>query len=186
MMLCRSGELSETTRLLVDRARELDIPVLVESEREMRRMSAGEVDYISPFAYIASEILDHWAAWQGAQLSWKPVELLALSSFEHGLPYSPSKRAYVAVDASRSAEYHDVRIAPPRPFPVESKAALLLAIVAQERNAFPAFHRAVFRAAWLERCDIGTDEVLSRCVQTAGGDPTDWLVRARSSSVGGT
>ena len=42
MMLCRSGELSETTRLLVDRARELDIPVLVESEREMRRMSAGE------------------------------------------------------------------------------------------------------------------------------------------------
>lgn len=41
-MLCRAGELSAAACLLVDRARELGIPVLVEPEREMRRMSSGE------------------------------------------------------------------------------------------------------------------------------------------------
>jgi tRNA G18 (ribose-2'-O)-methylase SpoU len=41
-MLCREGELSAIAQTLVDRARELDIPVFVESEREMRRMSSGE------------------------------------------------------------------------------------------------------------------------------------------------
>jgi TrmH family RNA methyltransferase len=34
--------MSSTARLLLDRARELDIPILVESEREMRRMSSEE------------------------------------------------------------------------------------------------------------------------------------------------
>ena len=34
--------MSSTARSLLDRARELDIPVLVESEREMRRMSSDE------------------------------------------------------------------------------------------------------------------------------------------------
>lgn len=42
LILCREGELSKDARGLVDRARELGIPVLVESEREMRRMSSGE------------------------------------------------------------------------------------------------------------------------------------------------
>jgi tRNA G18 (ribose-2'-O)-methylase SpoU len=42
LLLCREGGLSSAARLLLDRARELGIPILVESEREMRRMSSGE------------------------------------------------------------------------------------------------------------------------------------------------
>jgi TrmH family RNA methyltransferase len=42
MMLCREGHLSPTARDLVERARGLGISILVESEREMRRMSGGE------------------------------------------------------------------------------------------------------------------------------------------------
>ncbi len=41
-MLCREGDLSPTARDLVERARELGVQILVESEREMRRMSSGE------------------------------------------------------------------------------------------------------------------------------------------------
>lgn len=40
-MLCREGDLSPTVRDLVERARELGVPILGESEREMRRMSGG-------------------------------------------------------------------------------------------------------------------------------------------------
>jgi tRNA G18 (ribose-2'-O)-methylase SpoU len=41
-MLCLDDELSSPARILVDRALEQGISVLVESEREMRRMSSGE------------------------------------------------------------------------------------------------------------------------------------------------
>jgi TrmH family RNA methyltransferase len=41
-MLCREGDLSPTVRDLVEHARELGVPILGESEREMRRMSSGE------------------------------------------------------------------------------------------------------------------------------------------------
>lgn len=43
LLLCRDGEPSSAARILIDRARELDISVLIESEREMRRMSSGDV-----------------------------------------------------------------------------------------------------------------------------------------------
>jgi tRNA G18 (ribose-2'-O)-methylase SpoU len=41
-LLCRTGDLSGAAMELVERARALGIPVLVESEREMRRMSVGD------------------------------------------------------------------------------------------------------------------------------------------------
>jgi len=41
LLLCLDGDLSESSRLLVETARALGIPVLIESEREMRRMSAS-------------------------------------------------------------------------------------------------------------------------------------------------
>jgi len=41
-MLCREGGLSSEAEKLVERTRELGIPVLVESDREMRRMSSGD------------------------------------------------------------------------------------------------------------------------------------------------
>ena len=39
LLLCREGDMSEAANSLVDRASALGIPVLIESEREMRRMS---------------------------------------------------------------------------------------------------------------------------------------------------
>lgn len=51
MLLCRKGDLSAPARLLISRARELAIPVLFESEREIQRMSSGE----NPCELIALE-----------------------------------------------------------------------------------------------------------------------------------
>jgi len=43
LMLCREGDLSAEARELVETARERGIAILVESDREMRRMSSGHV-----------------------------------------------------------------------------------------------------------------------------------------------
>ncbi len=135
-------------------------------------------DYISPFAYLATELLPGLAARHHAVLDWKPIEMLSLSSFSKGLPYSPAKRAYVAVDALRSAGFHGVPIQAPKPFPVRSEAALHLALVAQARDRFAPLHRALFHAAWRHQRDLADELVLAACVNDAAGDPGEWLEEA--------
>jgi 2-hydroxychromene-2-carboxylate isomerase len=136
-------------------------------------------DYISPFAYLAAELLPDLAARHDAVLDWKPIEMLSLSAFGKGLPYSPAKRAYVAVDAMRSAGFHGVPIQAPKPFPVQSEAALHLALVAQAHDLFAPLHRALFHAAWRYQRDLADERVLAACVDEVGGAAADWLQEAR-------
>jgi 2-hydroxychromene-2-carboxylate isomerase len=142
-------------------------------------------DYISPFAYVASEVLPAFCSRHGLVPDWRPIELLALSSFEGGMPYSASKRRYVAIDAARTAERFGVALRPPNPFPVASGRALELAVVAQSRGGFDALHRLLFRAAWRDQQDLASGEVLSRCLVEADGDPA-WLAAAGGDDVGAT
>jgi tRNA G18 (ribose-2'-O)-methylase SpoU len=67
LLLCREGELSPTAGSLVARARELDIPVLIESEREMRRMSSGEAarELVALEGFSAHPTLDELMSRQG-------------------------------------------------------------------------------------------------------------------------
>ena len=140
-------------------------------------------DYVSPFAYIASEILPAIAERAGAELDWRPIDMLELSSFAGGLPYSPAKRSYVAVDALRTAEFHGVAIDLPKPFPVQSRLAVRLALVAQRRGGFEAVHRALFRAAWRDRQDLASEQVLAECVAAADGDTPAWLEEIGSPAI---
>ncbi len=43
-------------------------------------------DYISPFAYLAAELLPALAARAGRALKWTPIEMEKLSNFADGLP----------------------------------------------------------------------------------------------------
>jgi len=140
-------------------------------------------DYRSPFAYFLSELLDEVAARHDALPLWKPVDLDMLSNFAKGPPYSPQKGAYVVTDAMRTAEYHGILLRPPQPLAVSSRLALRLTIVARQHDAFAAFHRLAFRAAWQEQRDLGDEAVLADCIRRAGGEPSAWLARARSLDV---
>lgn len=140
-------------------------------------------DYVSPFAYMASHLADSVAERHGCRLVWKPIDLHALSNFASGMPYSSSKRSYVALDALRQAQYHELPIAMPNPFPVQSGKALRIALVAQAEGAFGAFHLNVFDAAWVQSRDIGSAEVLQDVVARSGGDAERWLAEARAPAV---
>jgi 2-hydroxychromene-2-carboxylate isomerase len=135
-------------------------------------------DYASPFAYIACEVLPGFASRNGLSLSWKPINLELLSNYAEGLPYSPVKRQYVALDAARSAQFHGIPIRVPKPHPVLSETALRLALVALAEPEFPDLHRALFRAAWREQRDLSSRDVLSRCVTQANRSVDEWLLRA--------
>lgn len=125
-------------------------------------------DYVSPFAYMASRLLPDLALRHGAEIAWRPVELASLSSFDGGLPYSPSKREYVFVDAARTARFHGIEIGMPDPFPVDSTLALRLAVAAVDTATFAGLHEALFRAAWVESRNLADRDELA-AVAAAGG-----------------
>lgn len=140
-------------------------------------------DYVSPFAHMASELLGPLAERSRCALFWKPIDLHQLSNFASGMPYSPSKRAYVGVDALRQAQFHKIPIAMPEPFPVHSGKALRLALVAKDEGHFEWFHRDVFRAAWAQSRDIGADEVLAEIIDSGGGEARRWFERAEAATT---
>ncbi len=132
-------------------------------------------DYTSPFAYIASEVLPRVADRAGIALRWKPIDLMKLSNYADGLPYSPVKRRYVAIDAMRSAEFHGVPIRIPKPHPFQSATALRLAVVALGDPRFLDLHRSLFRAAWCDQRDLSSPEILSDCITKAKASVDEWL-----------
>jgi len=140
-------------------------------------------DYRSPFAYFLSELIGDVERRHDALALWKPVDIDMLSNFAKGPPYSEVKRAYVVTDAVRTAQYHGLVLRTPQPMEVNSRLALRLALVARQHDAFDTFHHRVFRAAWQEQQDIGAEPVLVECIRAAGGEPAEWLARARSLDV---
>jgi 2-hydroxychromene-2-carboxylate isomerase len=141
-------------------------------------------DYASPFAYIASEVLPAFSDRAGLAVRWKPIDQSRLSNYANGLPYSTLKRQYVVIDAVRSAEYHGVSIALPKPHPVESVGALRLAVVALEDPRFGELHHALFRAAWRDQRNVSSREVLADCITQAGGPVEQWLRTADGDDAG--
>lgn len=143
-------------------------------------------DYRSPFAYLLWEILPAVAERHAAEVAWRPIDLLGLSNFAGGLPYTEKKRAYVFVDVVRQAAYHDVPIQPPDPFPVDSNLALRAAGVAADAADAPdvaEVHRAFFHAAWRDRRDLGSEQVVAKCLARAGVDPTACLAEAKGEAA---
>lgn len=126
-------------------------------------------DYASPFAYIASEILPEFSDRHGLRLCWKPIDLLGLGNYADGLPYSPLKRQYVFLDATRTAQFYGVSMSVPKPLPVQSKRALRLALLTLDEPGFPELHSALFRAAWHDQRDLSSREVLIECASHIAG-----------------
>jgi 2-hydroxychromene-2-carboxylate isomerase len=140
-------------------------------------------DYISPFAYFASELVAPLAQRHGAEVAWRPLELLRLSPFANGAPYSPAKRAYVVQDVLRTAEMREIPIATPEPFPVQSTLALRVTLAARDTELFDSLRPLLFRAAWLEQRDLADEGVLADCIARAGGDPVTLLEHARREAT---
>ena len=157
---------------------------------QTRRTMAGHptvdvyFDYLSNFSYYLAHRLDFGETFRGAALDWKPIELEALSSYEHGMPYSPGKRRYVVLDGIRSQEYYGIPTAIPKPFPMGDLAlARRAALAAQDAGVFAAYHAAAFRAAWRDQRDLSSDEVVAHCLREAGADAEALLERARSPEL---
>jgi 2-hydroxychromene-2-carboxylate isomerase len=125
-------------------------------------------DYASPWAYLASELLERRLP--GASIDWRPIYLRGLETFAKGLPYGSRKLAYIGRDFQRCAEHEGVATRFPDVFPINALYALRGALVALEAGRFAAYHRAMFQAAWRDNRDVSRKEVVVAVAAEAGED----------------
>ncbi|MBI4509056.1 MAG: 2-hydroxychromene-2-carboxylate isomerase [Deltaproteobacteria bacterium] len=128
-------------------------------------------DYASPWSYLASAILDRQLP--GATVAWRPVYLRGFPAFSGGLTYSPDRLRYLGQDLLRCTKYWGVPLKYPSAFPINGLQAVRAAlwVLEHEPHRFPAYHEAMFRAAWAEDRDIARAEVVVGVAAEAGLDP---------------
>lgn len=115
-------------------------------------------DYASPWSFLADQIVERKLP--STTIVRRPVYLRGFEAFSTGIPYSSAKLVYIVKDFERCAAHEGVTIRMPTRFPLNGLHALRAAIAAQEAGTFPAFHAAMFRAAWQEDRDISDREVV--------------------------
>jgi 2-hydroxychromene-2-carboxylate isomerase len=123
-------------------------------------------DYASPWSYLADATLARH--FDPARVRYVPVYLRGFDSFKTGVPYTPSKLAYLLKDMVRSAAHLEVPVTMPPVFPINGLYALRAALAAQRDGGFPGFHAAMFRAAWAEGRDVSSRDTVAAIAREAG------------------
>lgn len=141
-------------------------------------------DFSSPFAYLGSTQIQKIVTRTEATLTWRPMFLGGIFKAVNTpmVPFfelSEQKRAYVARDMNRWANWWEVPFNFPSRFPMMTVKPLRMCF--ELEDPAPFIHR-VFRAYWVEDLDISTEEVLLRCCEESGVDP-EIIEMARSEEI---
>ncbi len=143
------------------------------------------IDYffatLSPYVYLAGTRLEEIAAKHGAQVAYKPLDIMALFPRSGGqLPKDrhPSRLEYRAQELRRQARKAGLEFnLRPAHWPTNGAPAAYAIIAAQEAVAqggtgdLGVLVHAITRAIWAEERDIAEDEVIRGALQEAGFDP---------------
>ena len=142
-------------------------------------------DYASPFSYLADCRLPDIAQRRGARVVYRPAILgvLIVESGNQAPPTVPAKMKYMNADMRRWADHLRVPFAPNPAFPVRSITLMRAALIAQDTGVFDRFHPAMWRAMWVDRANLGDNEVLGRTLADAGLDARAILKSTQDDAV---
>lgn len=130
-------------------------------------------DFSSPYAYLASELIDDLAAKYGRKAQWRPI-MLGATFQKTGLPLLltiPLKGEYSKRDIIRSSRYYAVPFAFPDKFPLSTQAARAYYwLHGQDCTKAREFAHAVFRAYWVDGRDIADLAVVQEIAAGLGID----------------
>ncbi|WP_104019801.1 2-hydroxychromene-2-carboxylate isomerase [Roseovarius nitratireducens] len=139
------------------------------------------IDYyfstLSPFAYLAGDGLERIAARHGADVTYKPLDIMALFARTGGTPPAerhPSRNVYRAQELARQAAKRGMALnLKPAHWPTNPAPSSYAIIAAQNAGGGDtgALVQSVLRACWAEERDIAEDAVVRDCLERAGFDP---------------
>ncbi len=141
----------------------------------------AHIDYyfstLSPFAYLAGDGLERIAARHGADVIYKPLDIMALFARTGGTPPAerhPSRNVYRAQELARQATKRGMALnLKPAHWPTNPAPSSYAIIAAQNAGGGDtgALVQSVLRACWAEERDIAEDAVVRDCLAWAGFDP---------------
>ena len=141
----------------------------------------AQIDYyfatLSPYTYLAGTRLEEIAARQGAAITYKPLDVIALFSRTGGTPPKdrhPNRIEYRAQELPRQAKKLGLPFnLKPAHWPTTAAPSSYAIIAAQEAGGgdLGALVHAVLRAVWHEEKDIAQDDVIKSCLEGAGFVP---------------
>ncbi|MCB1931507.1 MAG: 2-hydroxychromene-2-carboxylate isomerase [Candidatus Accumulibacter sp.] len=131
-------------------------------------------DFSSPYGYLASELIDEFAARFQREVRWRPILLGVVFKQTGAAPLTliPLKGEYSVRDFSRSARFLDVPYTHPKNFPLATQdaARTYYWLHDQDRETARAFAHSVFRALYVEGRDVSERNFV---VELAAGNGAD-------------
>ena len=142
----------------------------------------AHIDYffstISPWTYLAGLRLEEIAARHGAEISYRPIDIMALFPRTGGVAPAerhPNRSAYRLQELPRWAERLGMAInIKPAFFPTNAAPASYAIIAAQKavsegaKGDLGGLCHAILRAVWAEDRNIAEDEVIRACLEANG------------------
>lgn len=153
---------------------------------------ATHIDYylslVSPFTYLGHGRFEELARQYGAEVSYRPADLLAVFEETGGLPVpkrSPQRQAYRMQELKRWRDYLGLPMnVQPRHFPVPDAEAGKVVIAAGQAGQHPgALIGNFLRAVWEQERDISDADTIRAIVTETGLDADALLQAAQSPEV---
>lgn len=133
---------------------------------------------ISPFTYFCGTRAAQIAEAHGAELVYKPLDIIGLFGRTGGVPPGqrhPNRQAYRLQELARSAQKTGLPYTEtPAHFPTNQAPASYAVIAAQNAGGgdMAGLVHSLLRACWAEEKDIAEDAVIKACLSQAGFDPS--------------
>lgn len=131
-------------------------------------------DFSSPYAYIASTLIDDIAEEYGRTVTWRPFLLgpIMKQSGNQPLLHQPLKGDYTRRDAARLARFFEVPFTLPDPFPIAALAATRGFYWLEETapDAAVPFAIACLERYYVDGQDISQPEEVAAAAETVGVD----------------
>ena len=139
-----------------------------------------QIDYffsvLSPFTYLAGRTLEDIAGRHGAEIHYRPFDILSLFGRTGGVAPKnrhPSRQAYRLQDLDRISKLNGMKIKlKPAHWPTDPVPAscAILTAPGESGGDVGALTRNILAACWAEDRDIALPEVVSDCLKSAGFD----------------
>lgn len=145
-------------------------------------------DFSSPYSYLLSERIDALAARFGRKVRWHPILFGVVFKASGSAPLTlqfPAKAAYSVRDFARSARFMSIPYRHPDKFPLATQIAARAYywLHGQDCALARRFAHAVFRAVFVDNCDISEPSAVFELAATLGVDPAALEAAVQSPEI---
>ena len=143
-------------------------------------------DFLSPYAYLAFSQLPSFARRTGAEVIFKPVEVLKVMARVGNSPTTilcAPKGRYAVADLARWASAYGIPLnRNPHHRSIAARPLLLGAVAAAKQGRIEAYSRAVFDGVWVKQAAFADDTEMLDVLRQSGFEDADAVLAGRSEA----